>query len=999
MALFSDNFFASIDNLLHGLNDWFGKSADSLCRLETSNDDYTLVADDGSLVSVIELHGTIDLIGAEEFNHVIQRMEQELNSRMHKGGHAIQFVMQYDPSEAEYEVDSLMNPSRVTARTLGLDVDGMLDDWKKSIVNYCASEHVWIAIWTRPFILPPAILKAAKGEEAGEIMRSPRARGCQTVARGVKAIQDDHRAFVEGMLTALNALNMITEKLDVHKLLWFVRRNIDRNYTGRWWRAALPGDPLPKMFPDPGESDISGVLYPSIGSQLFPREIKNIRGNVLRIGDAWHGSVVMTAPPQTPKPFNTLFRSLLQTDIPWRASFLLEGDGLSALTFRSIISTLLHYTSTNNKKFNNAVDELRALDLEGTAITRFRATFGTSLYGETDESVAVKIMSERLSLLASFIQSWGSADVRDVVGDPILGLNATLPALMPSSPAPQAAGPLRKALDMMPLMRPASVWREGNVPFRTPDGKLMPYQHNSSRQAAWVDLGVAPMGGGKSVLLNTLNFAFCVQEGLTRLPWLSIIDVGPSSSGVIELIRSGLPNHKKYLAQYHRLRMEADYSINPFDTPLGVPAPLPTHKSFLVNLLSLLATELTSNSPQDGIPGIARACIDAVYDELSPGRNPKLYSPFVDTEVDRLIDQLGFHIDPKTSWWEITDFLFVKGYVHEAIRAQRFAMPLLADVAAMAKRDIVTGVYKHFTPGQEPITDFFWRSCIDAINAYPILKSPTRFDIGDAQIVSLDLDEVAPRGGAEADRQTAVMYMLARHVVGSRFFLMPADVKSVPDLYKEYHRERIDNVRQDPKRLCYDEAHRVMRNSSVSRQVVGDIETISRESRKWNLGLGLYSQSIDDYPDIIIELATSLYILGVGTTKMAEHIQKRFGLNNAAFSAMQRLGKPSKAGANLIAVFKTSVGQSTQSLTNTIGMQALWSFSTTTEDVTVRNRLYRLIGVSDTLKLLAKHFPGGIKEEAERRKQMRSDQTPEDMDRDILNELVEELLEKSRQPY
>ena len=82
------------------------------------------------------------------------------------------------------------------------------------------------------------------------------------------------------------------------------------------------------------------------------------------------------------------------------------------------------------------------------------------------------------------------------------------------------------------------------------------------------------MGGGKSVFLNALNFAFVTQAGLSRLPWVSIIDVGPSSSGLITLLQENLPENKKHLAAYHRLRMTEDFAINPFDTPLGCRYPV-----------------------------------------------------------------------------------------------------------------------------------------------------------------------------------------------------------------------------------------------------------------------------------------------------------------------------------------------------------------------------------------------------------------------------------------
>ena len=114
---------------------------------------------------------------------------------------------------------------------------------------------------------------------------------------------------------------------------------------------------------------------------------------------------------------------------------------------------------------------------------------------------------------------------------------------------------------MLPL-RSASPWKEGSLLLRTQDGKLFPFAPNSSEQAAWIDLGVAPMGGGKSVFLNALNFAFVTQAGLSRLPWVSIIDVGPSSSGLITLLQENLPENKKHLAAYHRLRMKVRLSAS-----------------------------------------------------------------------------------------------------------------------------------------------------------------------------------------------------------------------------------------------------------------------------------------------------------------------------------------------------------------------------------------------------------------------------------------------------
>ena len=61
-----------------------------------------------------------------------------------------------------------------------------------------------------------------------------------------------------------------------------------------------------------------------------------------------------------------------------------------------------------------------------------------------------------------------------------------------------------------------------------------------------------------------------------RLPRIAIIDIGPSSSGLISLLKEALPASKRHLVAYHRLRMTPEYSINPFDTQLGCRYPTAT---------------------------------------------------------------------------------------------------------------------------------------------------------------------------------------------------------------------------------------------------------------------------------------------------------------------------------------------------------------------------------------------------------------------------------------
>ncbi len=137
---------------------------------------------------------------------------------------------------------------------------------------------------------------------------------------------------------------------------------------------------------------------------------------------------------------------------------------------------------------------------------------------------------------------------------------------------------------------------------------------------------------------------------------------------------------------------------------------------------------------------------------------------------------------------------------------------LLPDAAAICRTQVIEDLYGQVkAPTGEPLIQAFGRMISGAVRENPVLAGVTKFDIGDARIVSLDLDEVAKSGGDAAERQTAVMYMLARYVLARHYYLTEDMLSDFPDAYREYHRARILEIREDPKRIVYDEfiVHRV----------------------------------------------------------------------------------------------------------------------------------------------------------------------------------------------
>ena len=92
------SYVALINKLFDNIDSFFAwfslsvkQTTDSYCDLETAEDRTTLVAHDGSLLSVIEIDGITHLLGAEEFNRLHEGIALSLQTNMKRTGHAFQF--------------------------------------------------------------------------------------------------------------------------------------------------------------------------------------------------------------------------------------------------------------------------------------------------------------------------------------------------------------------------------------------------------------------------------------------------------------------------------------------------------------------------------------------------------------------------------------------------------------------------------------------------------------------------------------------------------------------------------------------------------------------------------------------------------------------------------------------------------------------------------------------------------------------------------------------
>ncbi|GJL86281.1 MAG: virulence protein IcmB [Micavibrio sp.] len=973
----------------------FKQSVASFIRLETSDDTHVIAAADGSLVSYIKVEGSRQIIGDEEFEHIIEASTIKIGARFDRQGHALQVFFARDPERIRKELEKYVRPSRNTAINMGLEIDDLFDERVKHLERFLSHEESYFVLWTRPQILTKNEFQRTAKDAREKAKNWIPAANAQYPFAALEPLRTRHKSFVSAILSAMDELGIRGDLLEVHDALSAVRTNLFPDRANENWRACLPGDPIPARAPM-SQVDMSDLLWPTLPNQITAADATTMGKSVVRIGNLMWAGADMTIGPMDSTPFPVLMNRLVEADIPFRISFLLEGGGTYATTMRSFLATMMGPTNAANKQIKYALEGLTIM-ARSEPVVRMRISFAT--WCKIDEK---NVIDDRLSVLLQAVESWGYCQVSEFSGDALDCVMSSAMGIHCAGSAPTGVAPMSEMMRLLPWQRPSSPFENGAMLFRTPDGKIWPYQTGTTLTTTWFDLIFAQPGAGKSVLLNTLNLATILSPGLSKLPYVAVVDIGPSSSGLISLVKEALPLKRQHEAAYYRLQMSHQYAINPFDTQLGCRYPLPDERSYLVELMTLLCTPPGYDKPYDGMQQLCGLVVDEMFrwrDDKSANAEARPYLPRLESEVDEALQKFNVHLPTDPYWWDVVDKMFELEQNHVAHIAQRHAAPTLNDSITASRRPQIRTLLEETSIGfsAETVIGAFERMVTSAIREYPILSSVTQFEISDARICSLDLMDVAPQGDETADRQTAIMYMLARHALVRNWWMSLDTIQYVPEKYREHHELRLQEVGETPKRLCYDEFHRTSKSSSVRAQVIRDV----REGRKRGVQIVLTSQLLGDFDNDMVDLATGVWVLGTAISdKAVDDVKDRFGLSDTARQVIRyKLTGPKSIGAPCLLVLGTTEGRYEQHLYNTLGPIELWALSTSAEDVGIRNRLYARLGASRGRQMLAFHYPGGSARGEIRRRVLAKADTGDSrqaMISGVIEEIVEELVEFSK---
>lgn len=984
----------------------YRRDVSSFCDLATC-DRNGLITFGGDYLTLALLRGTRRMVSGTEIEEGAGRLRLALSNLLASAGHALQFCYVADPEGVETTIERNLDERRRIAAALNAEFDDIFGERRRVLPPYMRQERVWLALWTRPGRLSTQELRHVKAERRRMLAVLPPLGDAQNPLLGSVELGTIHQAFVQSVIQALSREEVQAEVLSPVDGLKAIREEIYPETIGSEW---LPSTPLTRAsggLPDEDEpGDVSDVLWPPLREQLFRDDAVTPDFTTARLGTQDWSPIEMTRPPEMPHAgapsapipsFTDLASRLANRRMPWRATALIEGARPGQLMWKDTIATFLKFGS--NLPINAAFAELKAMRAQQSdTVVKFRMTFATSAPADAHDVLRV-----RSSRLEQAISGWGGASASRICGDPLAGVLSSVPGLAIVSTAPPSAGPLSHILAMMPWARPGNPWTDGAMLFRAADGTIVPYDPAGSGREAVLDLFVAPSRRGKSMLANALLLATVLSPAaLTaqgpRLPLIGKLDIGDASSGFVDMVLAGLRAEDQHLALHVPFQLIDEHAYNIFDTEACCREPLTYHKTFLSNFLSLICKPLEGPA-FESMNQLIDAVIPAAYEYYSdrgPSVRPKPYRAGVDEVIDKGLARHRLAAEPNMPWWQIADLFAGAGDMRLAHRATQHAVPVIGDLIEVVRLEKIRLVFGKTTPtsGAESTIDIFLRYIGHFVDKYPTLNKRTQLDLGEARIVVLDIDRVAPQGQGEAQRQTELMYLLGFQIVSRNFFLHPEDAEAVPRPVRRFHRRRFEEFRESFKRIECDEFQRTAGAPFIQKQ----FEEAARRAAKLNVRIGLASQKLTDFGEYLISHSTGRFILGAGDEAEAAEIAQRFQLSTAAQAILrQALNGPRPDGSGAPLLWQTRVNHELHELFvfNLIGPIELWALSTSPKDAALRRRLYEALGTAEARRRLARVFPhGSAEKEIERRevRRMRDGQDAAMASTGVIAELADELI-------
>jgi len=227
------------------------------------------------------------------------------------GHHVLDITFTRDHTFTKKDLEYSSETARNTARTLDLDIEGLIDEDNDLQERYTVHENQYMVVWTLPQAISSTELKKV-GKEKISFKNSLgfNYEDAQNALASVKPLLNFHNSSINSMLDELYRIGFDAQKIEVHDAVKIIRKQILPSSTSEDYSPKLPGDKLtPRIFETArSKDDLSELLYPKLGEQICPDDIE-VDGRFCIVDGKYYANILVEQMPSNDglTPFISLF--------------------------------------------------------------------------------------------------------------------------------------------------------------------------------------------------------------------------------------------------------------------------------------------------------------------------------------------------------------------------------------------------------------------------------------------------------------------------------------------------------------------------------------------------------------------------------------------------------------------------------------------------------------------------------------------------------------------
>ncbi|MGF1827235.1 hypothetical protein [Vibrio splendidus] len=935
-----------------------------ICQLETPSDldENSLVANDGSLISVFRLKGAYRFYSKHQEHKILEILSNEMRQNFTESGYKLDFILDIDASRAEAYVGNCLKSVDSVSKEMGYQNSRLNESERHLLASHIKPELSYIVMTTTPESVDNLNKKEGLKNHSSlaaeydlDLKSVKKDTNVQNNWKETRQISDQHLSFVREMCSVITEYIHI-EALTSHAALQEIRQLLYRDFDNsqEWFASTRHNSDCKVMNNESWSIETDEIGHTSLHGQIVEEEFEDCsKASLKKFNGKCYATLERYLVGDEPRLMRELVNKI-NRKIPMRIQYSLVSGSGSIKTAKGTKSSLTTFVARTNpisssimKACNQTIEFIRS---GGCAVNCY---LSVTLWGDTEDEV-----TSYYKAMQTALRGWGGERQR-LCSFPTEGILSSLPGYSAKPIGRSSSDSLEQSMISAPLVRPVSPWNSGVMLYLTPDAKPWPMDFDD-KQSHHLNVVTGAMGSGKSVAMGNLARSIHYLSGTSSLPLIAGVDYGESIIYNAQTIKANLKKEDQSQVAAVSLSNDKKNAYNIFEPQYGYNKLSKPE----VNTATAFISRVVTGGSDNTAPPQLEACVSAIIEHMITDsvHSPKPIDPSQGGS-DKIISMLDHpavkvHLvsESNISYLNARNALFLATQNKSVPRqlrmqclllsklAHRYMWPLLSALPLSLKGVGIQAKMGVFEYGNKPLLAVIGASIQLLTDRYSALLGT--YPMNDFSDLSMLFVNAKPVVDSAPNSMKSAWFILAKGLAQRHFWTHVDDVELEADPVFYHRAMRIAKRKKPlPKYYYHDEWEQ-----ADSTELTSNIEKEAKTARKYREIITISTQMYEKISPDIRSLATNTFICNIPGRETEECLKRQFKITDNEFASFEsyigKTGIINGAGRGLLYIGILPEVQSPiiQPIVSMLPAGLVWQMASDAEDANFRELVVEQIG-------------------------------------------------------